>query len=56
MSKTHWPANFSGVLEEPTVAETQSGDVLINMRMANDQQRFGAIDVSTWVVDGLKVG
>ena len=24
--------------------------------VANDQQRFGAIDVSTWVVDGLKVG
>lgn len=41
MSKTHWPANFSGVFEEPTVAETQSGDVLINMRMANDQQRCG---------------
>lgn len=24
--------------------------------VANDQQRFGAVDVSTWVVDGLKVG
>lgn len=50
MSKTHWPTNLSGIFEEPTVAETQNGDVLINMRMANDQQqcggthcRFGAI-------------
>ena len=24
--------------------------------VANDQRRFGAVDVSTWVVDGLKVG
>ena len=24
--------------------------------VANDQQRFGSVDVSTWVVDGLEVG
>ena len=24
--------------------------------VANDQQRFGSVDVSTWVVDGLKLG
>ena len=50
VSKTHFPANLSGVFAEPTVAETQGGDVLINMRMANDAAacggshcRFGAL-------------
>ena len=24
--------------------------------VANDQRRFGSVDVSTWIVDGLQVG
>jgi len=24
--------------------------------IANDQRRFGAVDVSSWVVDGLRLG
>ena len=50
VSKTHFPANLSGVFEEPTVSETQSGDILLNMRMGNDVAacggthcRFGAL-------------
>jgi sialidase-1 len=50
VSKTHFPANLSGVFEEPTVAETQGGDILLNMRMGDDAAacggthcRFGAL-------------
>ena len=41
VSKSHYPANLTGVFEEPSVAETQSGDVLLNMRMGNDAAACG---------------
>ncbi len=44
---------YLGVLSiNTTYADLWSGI----REVANDQQRFGSVDVSTWVVDGLEVG
>ena len=44
---------YQGILTlKTTYTELWSGI----REVANDQQRFGSVDVSTWVVDGLKIG
>jgi hypothetical protein len=41
LSKTVFPANLTGIFEEPTIAETPDGDVLLNMRMQDDAEACG---------------